>query len=247
MKILHHKPPRTIPRSPNLKFMHRPSRLRRRHLFLKPQQRRRLDRLEKGLITRFDMSCKDIPCRYQRWSLVLMGSCLLLVVSFLCPFSLYSTLVLSNVSISYLLCIWAGAEKVVKIWSPETGEFLRNLSGHTQGLSDIAWSSDSVYLASASDDTTIRIWDVETVCFSPTYFSCAIKTLKRCSQKKGLTHKLLKGHTKWVFCLNYNTASNFLVSGGCDGDVRIWNTAKGLYFSFFEAIFVFVHGPLMFW
>ena len=56
-----------------------------------------------------------------------------------------------------------GAEKVVKIWSPETGEFLRNLSGHTQGLSDISWSSDSVYLASASDDTTIRIWDVETV------------------------------------------------------------------------------------
>ena len=57
----------------------------------------------------------------------------------------------------------AGAENVVKLWSPETGEFLRNLAGHTQGLSDIAWSSDSVYLASASDDTTIRIWNVQTV------------------------------------------------------------------------------------
>ena len=56
-----------------------------------------------------------------------------------------------------------GAETVVKIWSSGTGEFLRNLTGHTQGLSDIAWSSDSVYLASASDDTTIRIWNVETV------------------------------------------------------------------------------------
>ena len=57
----------------------------------------------------------------------------------------------------------AGAENVVKIWSPETGKFLRDLTGHTQGLSDIAWSSNSVYLASASDDTTIRIWNVETV------------------------------------------------------------------------------------
>ena len=56
-----------------------------------------------------------------------------------------------------------GAENVVKIWSPETGEFLRDLIGHTQGLSDIAWSSNSVYLASASDDTTIRIWNVQTV------------------------------------------------------------------------------------
>jgi hypothetical protein len=51
----------------------------------------------------------------------------------------------------------------VKIWSPYTGELIRNLNGHTQGLSDIAWSSDSVYLASASDDTTIRIWEVDSV------------------------------------------------------------------------------------
>lgn len=58
---------------------------------------------------------------------------------------------------------FAGAENVVKIWSPETGQFLRDLTGHTQGLSDIAWSSNSIYLASASDDTTIRIWNVQTV------------------------------------------------------------------------------------
>lgn len=52
---------------------------------------------------------------------------------------------------------------MVKIWSPETGQFTKNLAGHTQGLSDIAWSGDSKYLASASDDTTIRIWNVEKV------------------------------------------------------------------------------------
>ena len=57
-----------------------------------------------------------------------------------------------------------GNDKVVKIWSPYTGELIRNLNGHTKGLSDIAWSSDSVYLASASDDQTIRIWDVDSVC-----------------------------------------------------------------------------------
>ena len=54
-------------------------------------------------------------------------------------------------------------------------------------------------------------------------------TLKHSQNKKGMTHKLLKGHTKWVFCLNYNTASNLLVSGGCDGDVRIWNAARGWF------------------
>ena len=52
---------------------------------------------------------------------------------------------------------------MAKIWSPETGEFIRNLAGHTEGLSDVAWSSDSQSLATASDDTTVRIWDVESV------------------------------------------------------------------------------------
>lgn len=27
--------------------------------------------------------------------------------------------------------------------------------------------------------------------------------------------------------MNYNNASNLLVSGGCDGEIRIWNVDKG--------------------
>jgi WD40 repeat protein len=46
---------------------------------------------------------------------------------------------------------------------------------------------------------------------------------------KGLTSKVLKGHTSYVFCINYNTEGTQLVSGGCEGDVKIWNTAKGAY------------------
>lgn len=83
-----------------------------------------------------------------------------------CGSSVFLVVFLIYIYISLIIPLplfFSGAEKVVKIWSPETGEFLRNLTGHTQGLSDIAWSSDSVYLASASDDTTIRIWNVQTV------------------------------------------------------------------------------------
>jgi len=44
---------------------------------------------------------------------------------------------------------------------------------------------------------------------------------------KGLTSRVLKGHGSYVFCVNYNTEGTQLVSGGCDGDVKIWNAAKG--------------------
>jgi len=55
------------------------------------------------------------------------------------------------------------ADNLIKIWSPLTGDLIRNLNGHTKGLSDVSWSTDGTYLASASDDTSIRIWNVDTV------------------------------------------------------------------------------------
>lgn len=58
---------------------------------------------------------------------------------------------------------YLAADKMIKIWSVFTGQIVRTLLGHTEGLSDIAWSGDSKYLASASDDKTIRIWDVDHV------------------------------------------------------------------------------------
>ena len=42
-----------------------------------------------------------------------------------------------------------------------------------------------------------------------------------------LTTNHLRGHTSFVFCVNYNSVSTLLVSGGCEGDVRIWNIARG--------------------
>lgn len=59
----------------------------------------------------------------------------------------------------------AGADRLVKIWDAYTGEIIVTFQGHTEGISDIAWSSDNVYIASASDDKTIIIWSLESVSF----------------------------------------------------------------------------------
>jgi COMPASS component SWD3 len=43
------------------------------------------------------------------------------------------------------------------------GESKRQLVGHDQGISDVAWTQDSRYVATASDDKLLKVWDVETV------------------------------------------------------------------------------------
>lgn len=61
---------------------------------------------------------------------------------------------------------YIAADKTIKIWHALDGKYEATLEGHTQGISDVAWSSDSQNLCSASDDRTIRIWSLATVTFN---------------------------------------------------------------------------------
>ena len=66
----------------------------------------------------------------------------------------------------YVFAKWSrrkGADKLIKLWDVETGDIIYTLQGHTEGISDIAWASDGEHLASASDDKTIKIWNMEEV------------------------------------------------------------------------------------
>ena len=57
-------------------------------------------------------------------------------------------------------------------------------------MSDVAWEGQGAYVASASDDRTLRLWDVAS----------------------GQTLRVLAGHTNFVFCCNFNPQGNLLVS-----------------------------------
>jgi WD40 repeat protein len=86
--------------------------------------------------------------------------------------------------------------------SPVPGITLKSIfRGHTDSINRIAWSPDGRFLASPSEDTTVRIWDVETEeCIS-----------------------VLKGHNSTTISVKWSPDMQSLISNSSDGTVRIWN------------------------
>lgn len=56
----------------------------------------------------------------------------------------------------------AGHDKLIHLWSVESGDLIRTLKGHNAAVYDLAFHPNGSMLASASADETIKVWDVST-------------------------------------------------------------------------------------
>uniref|UniRef100_A0A166CCV4 Uncharacterized protein n=1 Tax=Daucus carota subsp. sativus TaxID=79200 RepID=A0A166CCV4_DAUCS len=95
-------------------------------------------------------------------------------------------------------------DRLVKIWSMETGLSLVSCRGHEGDITDLAVSSNNALVASASNDFIIRVWRLP----------------------DGLPISVLRGHTAAVTAIAFSPRPNSvyqLLSSSDDGSCRIWD------------------------
>ncbi|MBD2303419.1 DUF4365 domain-containing protein [Nostoc sp. FACHB-190] len=97
----------------------------------------------------------------------------------------------------------SGYEDIIDICDIRDGKRVWKLEGkHSGSINSIAWSPDGKMLASASNDTTIAIWNIKT----------------------GKLKRRLKGHSNAVWNLKWSPDGQTLASSSRDSTIRLWNT-----------------------
>ncbi|KAK7352454.1 hypothetical protein VNO80_17876 [Phaseolus coccineus] len=105
-------------------------------------------------------------------------------------------------------------DHTAKIWSLKQDNFLHDLKEHVKGIYTIRWSptgpgtnspNQQLVLASASFDSTIKLWDVEL----------------------GSVLYSLNGHRDPVYSVAFSPNGEYLASGSMDRYVHIWSVKEG--------------------
>lgn len=77
--------------------------------------------------------------------------------------------------------------------------------GHTNWVRSIAVSPDGKYILSASQDNTLKLWDINTA-----------KEIKNFS-----------GYTNWIYSVTFSHDGKYALSGGSDKTLKLWDINSG--------------------
>lgn len=144
--------------------------------------------------------------------------------------------------------------KTINLWDPESGQLLRTLPGHSNGVSSLAFSPDGRTLASGSPDNAIAVWDPKSgqllrtlnasngsslkstysVAFSPDGRTLAAgsddKTIKLWDVSSGQLLRTLAGGGDIIYSVAFSPDGRTLASGSDDKTIKLWDPVSGQLF-----------------
>lgn len=138
---------------------------------------------------------------------------------------------------------------LVRMMDDRTAESTRTFLGHSGPIYRAAFSNDRTMLLSCSEDTTIRLWSLQTwtclviyrghlnpvwdVRFSPHghYFATAShdKTARLWSTDSHQPLRIFLGHLSDVDCVLFHPNSNYIATGSSDRTIRLWDCVSGTF------------------
>jgi WD40 repeat protein len=155
-------------------------------------------------------------------------------------------------------CFWEKQRhpfiRSVKGTKPTWNSFLNALEGHGGRIRSVTFSQDGTMLASASDDSTVRLWNPATgaqkqtsegheswvtlVTFSQDGMMLASasgdSTVRIWDPATGVHKQTLEGHSSTVRSVTFSQDGTMLASASCDSTVRLWDPATGAHKQTFE-------------
>lgn len=134
------------------------------------------------------------------------------------------------------------ADKVARIFDPQSGRELTAYQGHDDAISAVQFHPDGQLLATGSYDHSAAVWDtakgkllhrltghkgaIMAVAFSPDKTTLATasldQTVKLWDVATGALKTTLIGHKSWVNALAYHPKAEWLATASSDGTILIW-------------------------
>lgn len=97
-----------------------------------------------------------------------------------------------------------GHDRTIMLWDAETGEVIREYTGHTDAILDLEFTPDGTHFASSSWDTTARYWNTES----------------------GEILGTFTGHISGIHSVSLSEDGTRLLTASEDGSIRLWEIER---------------------